>query len=216
MKKCIRCKIEKELEFFANDTRRKDSKGSYCSDCESERLKEYYKKNNERIIERQKNYSIENKDKVSEYQKQYREENKEKLYDYIKEYREINREELNRKENERKKSNPLRKLSHIVRCRIYVYLKSKNIKKQTKTFEMLGCTKEELKLYIESLFTDGMTWDLVGKEIHIDHIIPLCSAKDEVELMSLCHYKNLQPLWKTTRIINGIEYIGNLNKSYNV
>ena len=216
MKKCTRCKIEKELEFFVKDTRRKDSRGSYCVECESERLKEYYKKNDKRIIERQKNYSIENKDKVSEYQKEYRDENKERLYDYIKEYREINRDELNEKANIRKKTNPIRKLSHIVRNRIYVYFKSKNIKKKTKTFEMLGCSPEEFKMYIESLFTDGMTWDLVGKEIHIDHIIPLCSAKDEVELMSLCHYKNLQPLWKTTRVINGIEYIGNLNKSYNV
>lgn len=216
MKKCIRCEIEKELEFFVKDTRRKDSRGSYCVECESERLKEYYKKNDKRIIERQKNYATENKDKVSEYQKEYREENKEKLYDYHKDWREMNREEVNRKENERKKSNPLRKLSHIVRSRIYVYFKSKNIKKETKTFEMLGCTKEELKLYIESLFTDGMTWDLVGKEIHIDHIIPLSSAKDEEEILKLCHYKNLQPLWKTTIIINGIQYIGNLNKSYNV
>lgn len=31
---------------------------------------------------------------------------------------------------------------------------------------------------------------------HIDHIIPLASAKDEESIINLCHYTNLQPLWK--------------------
>ena len=39
-----------------------------------------------------------------------------------------------------------------------------------------------------------MTWDKMGVEIHIDHIIPLSSAKTEEELYKLCHYTNLQPL----------------------
>ena len=41
-----------------------------------------------------------------------------------------------------------------------------------------------------------MSWDNYGKfGWHIDHIIPLYSAKDIEELKKLFHYSNLQPLW---------------------
>jgi hypothetical protein len=42
-----------------------------------------------------------------------------------------------------------------------------------------------------------MTWENHGVHgWHIDHIIPLSSAKDDIELLKkLCHYTNLQPLW---------------------
>jgi hypothetical protein len=216
MKKCKRCQIEKNIEEFIIDVRRKkDGRGSYCSDCEKERLKEYYEKNRERIIERQKNYTKENFETVAEYLKEYGKKNREKLSNYIREYRELNREELNAKSLERKNSNIIRKLSSIVRGRIYVYLKSKNMKKKSKTFEMVGCSPEELKVYLENLFTEGMDWSLIGSDIHIDHIVPLSSSKSEEELFGLCHYTNLQPLWKTTREINGKIYLGNLNKSNN-
>ena len=53
---------------------------------------------------------------------------------------------------------------------------------------------EVCKAHIEKQFTKGMSWSNQGKW-HIDHIIPLASAKNEDELMKLCHYRNLQPLW---------------------
>jgi hypothetical protein len=39
-----------------------------------------------------------------------------------------------------------------------------------------------------------MCWEN-RNEWHIDHIVPLSSAKTEDEVYGLCHYTNLQPLW---------------------
>jgi hypothetical protein len=78
---------------------------------------------------------------------------------------------------------------------MYNFLKYKNVTKKNKTSEIVGCSLETLKLHIENQFTDGMSWELMGKHIHIDHIIPLSSAKTEQEILKLCHYTNLQPLW---------------------
>ena len=60
---------------------------------------------------------------------------------------------------------------------------------------MLGCSIEEAFSYIQSLFRGNMSWE--NRDLwDIYHIIPLAMAKTIEELESLCHYTNLQPLWK--------------------
>jgi hypothetical protein len=70
---------------------------------------------------------------------------------------------------------------------------------------------KELKEHITSLFTDGMSWDNYG-EWHIDHIKPLTLFDDNTPIHVVNALSNLQPLWATTREINGVIYEGNLNK----
>lgn len=74
--------------------------------------------------------------------------------------------------------------------------------KRSKTTDLLGCDFKQLKSHLESKFTNGMNWDNYGKW-HIDHIIPIASAKTEDEIVALNHYTNLQPLWAEDNIRKG-------------
>jgi hypothetical protein len=93
-------------------------------------------------------------------------------------------------------SDPMYKLIASCRCRLHAALRGTGWTKKQKTEQYLGCTYEELKNHLEKSFVHTMTWENYG-EWEIDHIIPLSSAKNELELIKLCHYTNLQPLWKT-------------------
>ncbi len=58
----------------------------------------------------------------------------------------------------------------------------------------IGCSFAELKIHVERQFTKGMTWEN-RDQWHIDHIIPLSTAKTEEDVIRLNHYTNLRPLW---------------------
>lgn len=86
------------------------------------------------------------------------------------------------------------RLRNALRARIKKTLKT--TQKTTSTTELVGCSIEQLKKHIEKKFSEGMNWENWSQYgWHLDHIIPLSSAKTKEEMESLCHYKNLQPLW---------------------
>ena len=72
----------------------------------------------------------------------------------------------------------------------------------------LGCTISELKSHLERLFTPGMAWDNYGHGLGkwgIDHIAPLSSFNltDRNQLLAVCHYSNLQPMWFEDNMAKG-------------
>jgi hypothetical protein len=87
------------------------------------------------------------------------------------------------------KNNPIYKMSMNVRHRLNEFLNLKRLTKKNKTFEMVGCTPAELKIYLEKKFEPGMTWwNHSPKGWHIDHIIPLSNAKNYEDIVKLMHY----------------------------
>ncbi len=116
---------------------------------------------------------------------------------YYKQYNKLNRNKRNRYFSEKIKSDINFKLAHNLRSRLRSALKRQNTSKNTKTIKLLGCSIQEFKIYIESKFKKGMTWNNYGKDWHIDHIFPISHfiLRDEKEIMKACHYTNLQPLW---------------------
>lgn len=113
---------------------------------------------------------------------------------------------LNRREHERdrQRSRYWKDTAHRTDQRIKTHINKvlRDLKPIGRYGDMLGYTGQELKDHMESLFTDGMSWDNIG-EWTVDHIKPKCSFNfyDEygeykhtamVECWSL---SNLQPLW---------------------
>ena len=216
-KVCTKCDVEKNICEFGKLKSSKDGYRYFCKKCRnniektyegdnvSVRKKKWRNKNKEKI----KNHYQETKQTILDYQKKYREENLGKIKERGKKYYNINKKEIldknkvykkntknirNIYESNKKKNNPIYSLLCGMRSRLCSYLKKSDITKKNKTFDIVGCSPEFLKEHLENQFVVGMGWDN-RNEWHIDHIIPLSSAKTEEELYCLCHYTNLQPLW---------------------
>lgn len=86
----------------------------------------------------------------------------------------------------------------INRCRIRLYHAVKGYRDEQSLTELLGCSAERFRLYIESLWGPGMTWKNYGlKGWHLDHKIPCCKFdfSDPEQVKKCFHFTNLQPLW---------------------
>jgi hypothetical protein len=145
-------------------------------------------KRNERLV----NASVKKEEtilKAQEYKRQYRKKYKERFPEKVKAEKKIYK-------TNRIHKDPAFKILQRMRARILLVLHGK--RKFASSLQLLGCSPDFLKFYLESRFKEGMTWDNYGvKGWHIDHIIP-CASFDftKTEDQKKCfHYSNLQPLW---------------------
>lgn len=122
--------------------------------------------------------------------------NRKELLLYKQKYGKKNRVKLNALRKKAYHSDVNTKLRMSLRNRVNKMLR--NGQKKGSAIKDLGCSVEELKIWLESQFKPGMTWEnwkLDGW--HIDHIIPLSSfdLSNIEQFKKACHYTNLQPLW---------------------
>ena len=193
---CNVCWVEKNYTEFHNRKDSKDGLRNDCKECNRIRRNNYRKLNKEKVNKWNKETYYRNIETHKKTKKIYRENNREKLNLLGKIWRENNKEKVKNYTKERRKYDIEFKIRCNVRSRIKSFLNSKNIRKNTETFNIVGCEPSKLKEHIEKQFRDGMCWENYGLNgWHIDHIIPLISGKTEDEIYKLCHYTNLQPLW---------------------
>lgn len=188
-KQCTKCKKIKPLSEFDKG---KNYKGGYRSWCKSCR-KKYYINNYEKFKKRVKKYQTKNKQKIREYMKKWRQENKEYLNEYGKKYFRT-----------RKKKDLSFKLACHLRSKINKALRRNQ--KSGHAIDLLDCSIEYLKKYLEKLFKKGMTWEnWATNGWHIDHIKPISSfdLTKKSEQKKCFHYTNLQPLWAKENIRKG-------------
>jgi len=187
---CPCCKVESPIEEFWKSKSKKDGLHCFCILCSKKKAKASREKNRDKIKQRTIKFKITHPEYKKEYDKLWKIKNPSYLNSFNK-----------RKRNE----DPLYKLSGNIRSLISSSLRTSGFKKNTKTEQILGCSFEEFKLYLESKFEPWMCWNNVGrfknekmiknKFWQLDHIIPISSAKtEEEEIYRLNHYTNFQPL----------------------
>jgi hypothetical protein len=95
----------------------------------------------------------------------------------------------------RRKVDPLFKLKMDILNKTNSALKASYWLRNSNNEKMLGADRDSVIKYIESKFKEGMSWS--NRALwHIDHVVPLSSAKTEAQLYNLANYKNLSPEWK--------------------
>ena len=184
-KTCTKCKETKELSCFPKDRSRKDGHTSQCKACRYPKAAAYretdkYKKSVKRYNENSK-----------EYKKQWRQDN---YAQWLKKRKEWN--------NSRYANDIGYRLGRVISSAVTKMLKG--VPKNSRTFEALPYTPQQLKEHLESQFEDWMTWDNYG-DWHVDHIFPQSllpyDSFDHPNFIRCWSLDNLRPLEARENII---------------
>ena len=169
MKRCCRCKIEKEVSEFGKRKDTNDGLQYMCKIC----LKQYFQSNKEKRNQCQKQYYQMNKEKKKqyyqlnrekkkEYQKQYVQMNKETIKEYQKQYVQLNKEKMRDYRNQYYRRNPEKDKARV---------KLNDAVQSGKIHKPLYCSSCDSDRHLEAHHTDyskplEVTW--LCKSCHVD------------------------------------------------
>ena len=177
VKTCSKCKLKLEqLEQFHKDKRNKDGYRSQCKACTKITKKRHYEENKEKIIEKNSEYQKKNKKSIIEYKRNY--------------------------EKNRRLTDEGFRIKDNLRARLYIALKGNN--KSASTLQLLGCSIEFLRNYLENTKVEGKDYS----NAHIDHIRPCASfdLTDPEQQRECFHYTNLQWLPAKENLSKGAKW----------
>lgn len=208
MKKCKTCNISKELELFDTCVGCTYNVRSECKACRSSKSKENYLANRGKILTQNKLWKQNNSKKVFQANKlwklnnqaqeqknnrRYLDQNKDKIKDQRKQW-----------EKRRRREEPKYRLRKNLSCLIRSSYRNGGYSKSSKLHEIIGLPYKIFFNYLESTFIQNYGilpecwgWD----DIHIDHIMPLSSAKNKHDIHMLNHFTNLQLLISVDNIM---------------
>jgi len=188
-KHCRGCNMDKTLDKFNKNKTSPCGKYSMCRDCQKLNWKRFQEKNGSR----------------GEYHKKWREKNPTYMNDYKRSEKGL------QQENSRKRRKYATDTQYNLKCkyRARIHAALKGLGKTGSSKDLLGCTLECFKKHLESQFTEGMSWENMGKgddKWEIDHIIPVSVFDLNKEQKIAFWYKNCQPLWYPEHKIKGVKY----------
>lgn len=180
-----------------------------------------YARDREKILEQKRSYTARTSEEKRKYNADYREKNKEAIAAKQQEYHAKNRknrlaqhkEYVDKNKTKIQKQNQEWKNAKYANDELYAFqyriknlvkaaFRNKGYTRKSRIQVILGCTYAEFILHIENLFVEGMSW-ANRCDWHIDHIVPLASAKTESDLIALNHHTNLSPLWAADNLCKG-------------
>lgn len=198
---------EKEKEWRLRNRDRLREQCKSWNRQNRDRLKLYRLENRDKLIETSKGWQKSNKDKARVHHNNWVDKNRDRVYEINRKWRESNRDVYLKRRNENEKTrrneDPLYKLSQNIRYLISCSFRrgKVNFRKAKKTEEILGCSIDFFIDYILSLCPEDVTCKDFGRYgYHIDHKIPVSSAKTVDDIITLNHYTNLQPLFHTDNL----------------
>ncbi len=184
MKTCKTCGVDYALTEYHKTTQIKSGFSYHCKKCCRKKENEYKARPEYKIkmSERRSRLTLEEKQKIREKRK-------------ISWKKYAPKAKLRHKE--RLANDPFYKLKKSLLKRARNELKRKGVNiDHAENLLILGAPAEVVREHIKRQFKKGMTWENYGYNTwHLDHKIPLRTAKNEKELKELLHYTNLQPLW---------------------
>lgn len=216
-KTCTVCKIVKSFDEFSNDKSKKDGKRPSCKLCKSSQDakyklankekcqindKKYYEKNQEAIKNRAKQWYQDNKTECLEKAKKWRQDNFQKWKEGKRKWYEANKEKMRNYINEYIKTKYHNDINYRIKSICAARIRSL-CKNENSTFELIGCSAQFFRLWIEYHFDEHMSWDNIGCYWHFDHVKP-CSSYNlnlEDELRACFHWSNLRPLEANANLV---------------
>lgn len=198
LKRCSKCKGWKQLGEYYRQKARWDGFRSACKECgRAQKIKsdkEYYRKNKAKINVQNRKYREKNKEKLAAKKREYIEKNKGKVAARIRKYNkkpEV-KERINKRLRERRKEDPLFRLTTNMRNALNSSLKRAQTKKQQTSFKYISCSPSFLLERLEKMRIERG----LDASAHVDHMMPLDSfdLSDPEQLRRAWNISNLQLL----------------------
>jgi hypothetical protein len=197
---------KKTASYYENNKEKASASQKIYSEKNKQVIKEwhaqYYNQNFERLREKQKEYYQNNKPHVLETCKTWKEANKDKMREWYTNW-----------QRERRNNDISFRIRGTLHSRVVMAVKKKS-KKAFLTMDLIGCTIDQLRIFLEAEFTEGMTWKNYGRPKEgpgweIDHIRPCASfnLEDPEEQRKCFHWTNLQPLWARDNLSKGAKIV---------
>lgn len=191
-----------------------------CSTCVQVRVAAHKIAKPDMVKETNRRYHAENRDAHLAAAKVYREANpgkvaaaKKRCYErtkvpkprvYVIKPKAEKIEAANKYFRDRRKSDPVFKMSAYTRNMLWRVLRATGTVKKGSTCDILGYNGDQLRVHLERQFKPGMNWDNYG-EWHIDHKIPLSLMTlygiDDPAIINAL--SNLQPMWALDNLSKG-------------